>query len=190
VRQAVSSTISHKSIDPSILTTPTDVAREIIDTLIETGKHELILLSRKYPSTQASLQNAVWMNTDYTNDDDSLTDLLKGVHTVLSFITSATDLDNRAQKALIDACVAAGVRRFAPSEWGGLVLLISPRCPPVLPYAYDFSLTGPNSIICLGTPVNKRSGSIYDSSTVIGRQVLDHHGGLQVGNQTNKRREK
>jgi hypothetical protein len=41
---------------------------------------------------------------------------LKGVHTVLSFISQ--DPDNVAQKTLIDACIEAGVKRFAPSEWG------------------------------------------------------------------------
>jgi putative NADH-flavin reductase len=102
----------------SILISSTDVAREIIDVLIDTGNHELILLSRKKPSTLPSLQDAVWTRTDYT-DVNVLIDILAGVDTVLSFITSATDHENKAQKALIDASVRVGVRRFAPSEWGG-----------------------------------------------------------------------
>jgi len=44
---------------------------------------------------------------------------LQGVHTVLSFVLS--DPENIAQKNLIAASVAAGVKRFAPSEWGSLV---------------------------------------------------------------------
>lgn len=44
--------------------------------------------------------------------------MLRGVHTVLSFINQSVDHGNASQKALIDACVAAGVKRFAPSEYG------------------------------------------------------------------------
>ena len=46
-----------------------------------------------------------------------MTEVLRGVDTVLSFITPETDRGCVAQKGLIDACVRAGVRRFAPSEW-------------------------------------------------------------------------
>lgn len=52
---------------------------------------------------------------DYANKEE-LVEALKGVHTVLSFVSR--DPDNATQKALIDACVTAGVKRFAPSEWG------------------------------------------------------------------------
>ena len=38
------------------------------------------------------------------------------MHTVLCFATA--DPTGAAQRALIAACVAAGVRRYAPSEWG------------------------------------------------------------------------
>jgi hypothetical protein len=43
---------------------------------------------------------------------------LDGVHTVLSFIVVHLDENAAAQKALIDAAIQAGVKRFAPSEWG------------------------------------------------------------------------
>lgn len=43
--------------------------------------------------------------------------MLKGVHTVLSFVDAMSDPDNMAQRTLIDASVRAGVKRFAPSEW-------------------------------------------------------------------------
>ncbi len=49
---------------------------------------------------------------------------LDGVQVVLSFILPYADQDNEAQKALIDACIRAGVRRFAPSEWAMLVGLL------------------------------------------------------------------
>lgn len=51
-------------------------------------------------------------------DKASLVKNLQGVDTVLSFIVDHSDLEGIAQKNLIDASIAAGVRRFAPSEWG------------------------------------------------------------------------
>ena len=47
-----------------------------------------------------------------------LVEALQGVHTVLSFIQLLSDPENSSQKNLIDAAVVAGVKRFAPSEWG------------------------------------------------------------------------
>lgn len=43
--------------------------------------------------------------------------VLEGVDTVLSFIITFKDPNNQSQTNLIDACIEAGVRRFAPSEW-------------------------------------------------------------------------
>jgi uncharacterized protein YbjT (DUF2867 family) len=57
-----------------------------------------------------------WVKTDY-RDPDELTEILKGVHTVLSFITTQSDPENVSQKNLIDAAIRVGVKRFAPSEW-------------------------------------------------------------------------
>lgn len=58
-----------------------------------------------------------WHRVDY-EDQKSLLQALGGVSTVLSFIQLLNDPENRSQKNLIDACIAAGVYRFAPSEWG------------------------------------------------------------------------
>lgn len=63
-----------------------------------------------------------WVKTDYTNLDE-LTKTLRGVDTVLSFITAHMDPGSVAQKTLVDAAVRAGVRRFAPSEWASYVFL-------------------------------------------------------------------
>lgn len=59
-------------------------------------------------------------------DNTELTAALQGVHTVLSFLTG--DPENAGQKALIAACIEAGVKRFAPSEWAAYVPLY--RGPP------------------------------------------------------------
>ena len=57
------------------------------------------------------------VQVDYSNKA-RLAEHLQGVDTVLSFIVSHADPVGTAQKNLIDASIAAGVRRFAPSEWG------------------------------------------------------------------------
>lgn len=62
------------------------------------------------------IQGTEWMQVDYS-DKENLTQVLKGVDVVLSFVTPQTDSDNVAQKNLIDASIQAGVKRFAPSEW-------------------------------------------------------------------------
>lgn len=55
------------------------------------------------------------MNYD---DKTGLVEVLRGIHTVLSFIQLVSDPENKSQKNLIDASIIAGVKRFAPSEWG------------------------------------------------------------------------
>lgn len=52
------------------------------------------------------------------DDKPDLAEALRGVHTVLSFIQLLSDPENNSQKNLIDASILAGVKRFAPSEWG------------------------------------------------------------------------
>jgi hypothetical protein len=54
---------------------------------------------------------------NYDNKNE-LVEALQGVHTVLSFIQLMKDVNNQSQKNLIDAAIIAGVKRFAPSEWG------------------------------------------------------------------------
>jgi hypothetical protein len=58
-----------------------------------------------------------WQAVDYS-DITSLTAALQGIHTVLSFIQLLSDPEQTAQKNLIDAAISAGVKRFAPSEYG------------------------------------------------------------------------
>ncbi|KAH8680672.1 hypothetical protein BX600DRAFT_504432 [Xylariales sp. PMI_506] len=89
-----------------------NVAQEIIDVLVATKKHEIVLLSRKdAPPAGPSTDGVTWIKVSY-DDTNMLEQALTGVHTVLSFIN-----DGPGQKRLIDAAVHAGVTRFAPSEW-------------------------------------------------------------------------
>lgn len=62
------------------------------------------------------------MKADY-NDPAQLAQILRGVHTVLSFVTTQDDPTSAVQKNLIDAAIQAGVKRFAPSEWASWVIL-------------------------------------------------------------------
>lgn len=75
----------------------------------------LIDLAQEVDSLPA-IQGTEWVQVDYS-DKENLTQVLKGVDVVLSFVTPQTDSGNVAQKNLIDASIQAGVKRFAPSEW-------------------------------------------------------------------------
>lgn len=70
------------------------------------------------PDMDSNIEQRV---VDYKNTKD-LTNALRGVHTVLSFIQLLSDPDQKAQRNLIDAAIEAGVKRFAPSEYGRFVL--------------------------------------------------------------------
>ncbi|KLU92206.1 hypothetical protein MAPG_11152 [Magnaporthiopsis poae ATCC 64411] len=92
------------------------LAREIIDAFVETGRHEILGLMRKDTSAQPSLPGVTWVQNKF-DDKAELVRLLAGVNTVLCFFTVEKDEGARAQKLLIDAAVEAGVPRYIPSEW-------------------------------------------------------------------------
>ncbi|KAL2202377.1 NAD(P)-binding protein [Sarocladium strictum] len=81
------------------------------------GTHEIILLSRKKIAADQLAPGVTSVEADYANEQQ-LVEALTGVHTVLCFITSQSDPGGVSQKALIQASVKAGVKRYAPSEWG------------------------------------------------------------------------
>jgi len=106
------------------------VASEIVDALVATKKHDILILTRSDPSSKTAIPGVTYAQTDYSSVDD-LTELFKGTHTVLSFL-AAFDQESgiASQKCIIDACVKAGVKRLAPSEW---VMYIS--FPQPFPYS-------------------------------------------------------
>ncbi|KAI1210074.1 uncharacterized protein F4807DRAFT_459909 [Annulohypoxylon truncatum] len=94
------------------------VAREIIDALLESKKHQITILSRREAPTSTPIASGLhWQFVDY-NNKKSLVEALRGTHTLLSFVQTLSDPDQKSQKNLIDACIEAGVKRFAPSEFG------------------------------------------------------------------------
>lgn len=77
----------------------------------------MLILSQE-ASTGNSMPWITWRVVDYNNQND-LVEALCGIHTVLSFVNQPmADLKNNSQKNLIDASISAGVKRFAPSEYG------------------------------------------------------------------------
>ena len=63
-----------------------------------------------------AIEGVTVVRVDYT-DKEELTKHLHGVDTVLSFILETSDPSSPATRNLIDASIAAGVKRFAPNEW-------------------------------------------------------------------------
>lgn len=114
--QEVLHTIPSRFSTP-VLTPNTDVATELLRAAIASGKHEITILTRSPPlSTPDQRPNVTYKQVDY-HDLPALTTTLEGTHTVLSFLIAHLDTSNTAQKNLIHASIAAGVKRFAPSEW-------------------------------------------------------------------------
>ncbi|KAL4992794.1 hypothetical protein BDW68DRAFT_148851 [Aspergillus falconensis] len=109
------------------------VGQEIVDALVATGKHEILLLSRKDAPSTPLPDHVAWIKTDYS-DTDNLAAILKGVHTVLSFVIEQETETSPVQRRLIDASIAAGVKRFAPSEWASSTFDLVPW------YAYKSSI--------------------------------------------------
>jgi saccharopine dehydrogenase-like NADP-dependent oxidoreductase len=111
-----------------------EVAQEVIDSLLLTNKHEIILLSRSvgpdklrkcallisFKASQESVEARISHCVVDYKDVKNLACALRGVHTVLSFIQVLLDVGQKSQKNLIDAAIVAGVKRFAPSEYGRL----------------------------------------------------------------------
>ncbi|KAK0725526.1 hypothetical protein B0H67DRAFT_659126 [Lasiosphaeris hirsuta] len=95
-----------------------EVAQEVIDALVASKEHEIVILSRNgQGSSNSNPHNLEWRQVNY-GDVNSLAQALGGIHTVLSFVQLLQDPGNKAQKNLIDASILASVARFAPSEWG------------------------------------------------------------------------
>lgn len=101
-----------------------DAATHILKSAIASGKHEITVFTRS--KLETTTPGVEYKQVDY-NDRSGLTSALLGFHTCLSFIVIHMDIDCVAQKNLIHACIDAGVRRFAPSEWG---FTTHPGVPP------------------------------------------------------------
>ncbi|KAK8137574.1 hypothetical protein PG984_003067 [Apiospora sp. TS-2023a] len=93
------------------------VAREIIDTLVASGKHEITIFSRGDNMPIGLPSRTKWQTVNY-RDKNILVQGLHGIHTVLSFVQLLSNPNQESQRNLIDAAILAGVKRFVPSEYG------------------------------------------------------------------------
>ncbi|KAI2465483.1 NAD(P)-binding protein [Annulohypoxylon bovei var. microspora] len=100
----------------AIVAASSELAKEVIDKLVETRKHEILALVRKDPTQFSPIPGVKWVQTNY-EDKNELVSIFKGVETVICFFPVHLDPGNETQKRLIDASIEAGVKRFAPSEW-------------------------------------------------------------------------
>ncbi|KAF2275223.1 NmrA-like family protein-like protein [Westerdykella ornata] len=94
-----------------------NVATELLREPIASGKHDITILTRKDPPTGNPIGGVSYKKVDYSSVE-SLTEELRGYDVCLSFLIIMDEAGFQAQKNLIDACVAAGVKKFAPTEWG------------------------------------------------------------------------
>ncbi|KAI1461939.1 NAD(P)-binding protein [Annulohypoxylon moriforme] len=99
----------------AIVAASSQLAKEVIDKLVEANKHEILGLVRKNPTHYPPITGVKYVQTNY--DKGELVKILKGVETVICFFPVHLDPGNETQKRLIDASIEAGVKRFAPSEW-------------------------------------------------------------------------
>ncbi|KAM5383166.1 hypothetical protein ACJA88_003699 [Fusarium oxysporum] len=109
-----------------------DLGSAVFKVLIDSNKFNLTVLTRagstsKFPSGIKVIQ------VDYESLD-SLTSALQGQDAVVSTLGS---LAIPSQSLLIDAAVAAGVKRFLPSEFGSNLVIPSVRKLPVFKTKVD-----------------------------------------------------
>ncbi|OAX84668.1 hypothetical protein ACJ72_00960 [Emergomyces africanus] len=91
------------------------LGHHILNAILATGKHSVTILTRGEPRLDDP--RIKWRKVNYS-DRASLTEALRGIETCIS---TAASFDDKSfvggQIALAEACIAAGVRRFVPSEF-------------------------------------------------------------------------
>jgi uncharacterized protein YbjT (DUF2867 family) len=96
------------------------IGRHIVDGILATGKYTVKVFTRQDPSSASDLtaKGAVVVKVDYS-DHTSLVKELQGVHTAIATLFSNDDSFIQSHLNLLDACLEAKVKRFAPSELSG-----------------------------------------------------------------------
>ncbi|KAL8339716.1 hypothetical protein RB601_006022 [Gaeumannomyces tritici] len=94
------------------------LAREVLEGLMRSGKHELLGLCREITEEVAVWSGSVLSLSATTYEDkQELVRLLKSADVLLCFFSPMHDAEGKNQIRLIDAAVEAGVKRYVPSEW-------------------------------------------------------------------------
>jgi len=105
------------------------IGKPVLDSIINSGKFNVSVLTRE--SSKASFPPSVKiLHADY-NSLASLTTALQGQDAVVSTVGNE---GLAGQSLLIDASIAAGVKRFIPSEFGSNLASPKTRALPVFGY--------------------------------------------------------
>ncbi|KNC96789.1 uncharacterized protein SPPG_07994 [Spizellomyces punctatus DAOM BR117] len=91
------------------------LGRHIVEELVEDCKYKVVVLSRT-PNPSLTALGVDVRPIDYTSHT-SIVKALENVHTLISCIAAGGDALADVQIKLLRAAEAAGVKRFAPSEW-------------------------------------------------------------------------
>jgi uncharacterized protein YbjT (DUF2867 family) len=96
------------------------IGRHVVDGILATKKYTVKVFSRQDPSATSDLtaKGANVVKVDYS-DHASLVKELQGVHTVIVCLISMDHSGIQSQINLLNACLEAKVKRFAPSEFSG-----------------------------------------------------------------------
>ncbi|KAK8104380.1 uncharacterized protein PG998_011413 [Apiospora kogelbergensis] len=104
-----------------------NLGKVVTPSLVASGKFNIRVLTRQGSSTASLPKGVEVIEVDYASPE-SLKAALEGQDAVISLITTPAAM---TQLALIDAAIAAGVRRFIPSEFGSNLANPKTRANPV-----------------------------------------------------------
>ncbi|KAK7985709.1 hypothetical protein PG996_005053 [Apiospora saccharicola] len=104
-----------------------NLGKIVTPTFVSSGKFNVRVLTRQGSSTASLPEGVDVVEVDYSSPE-SLQSALAGQDAVISLITTTAAM---TQLALIDAAIAAGVRRFVPSEFGSNLANPKTRANPV-----------------------------------------------------------
>ncbi|CAG7555897.1 unnamed protein product [Fusarium equiseti] len=102
-----------------------DLGSAVFKALLDSNKFNLTVLTRP-TSTSTFPSNVKVIKVDY----DSLSDLTSALQGIDAVVSAVGSLAIPSQNLLIDAAIAAGVKRFLPSEYGSNLVIPSVRKLP------------------------------------------------------------
>ncbi|KAJ4353203.1 uncharacterized protein N0V89_004929 [Didymosphaeria variabile] len=96
------------------------IGRNIVNGLVQQGKHEILILSRKSSTLEIGSTSIRTIATDYSNIDGMKTILkANNITIIISALILASPEGSQAQLNLISAAAQSGiVKKFLPSEYG------------------------------------------------------------------------
>ena len=97
------------------------IGRHVVDGIVAAQKYTVKVFTRQGSSSSSTLnvKGVEIVAVDYSNHA-LLVKELQGVHTVIVCLISINESSVHAQINLLNACLEAKVKRFAPSEWAGI----------------------------------------------------------------------